>query len=278
MKFAVDIPNFGEWADPRVVAEFAAGIEAAGWDGLSIWDHILVMDGWNVGDPWIALAAAAAATDRIRLFTGVTPIPRRAPWKLAREAVSLDHLSGGRFGLGVGLGWPTDPEFTRFDGPTDVRTRADMLDEGLEILEGLWSGEPFAYSGDHYTLRESTFMPTPLQEPRIPIWVAGMWPNRRPMRRAARYDGVMPIYLDDKGEFKAPHPDTVAEVAAYVTSHRESDDPFDLTVAAMAYADDEFDIAAFAEAGATWWLEQWHPGATDHDAWLERVLAGPPKV
>jgi len=234
-----------------------------------------------VGDPWVALAAAATTTERIRLFTGVTPIPRRAPWKLAREAVSLDHLSGGRFGLGVGIGWPTDPEFTRFDGPADLRTRADMLDEGLEILEGLWGGAPFEFSGDHYTVHKSHFMPKPVQAPRIPIWVAGMWPNRRPFRRAARYEGVMPIFLDEAGDFTAPSPDLIAEVVAYVKSHGASDSPFDVSVTAMSLTDGnggQFDIQAFADAGATWWLEQWNPDGPDHEIWLERVLTGPPAL
>ncbi len=120
VRYGVDIPNFGRWADPREVARFAADLEDAGWDGLAIWDHILVEDGLDVGDPWIALAAAASVTERLILMTMVTPLPRRAPWKLAREVVPLDQLSNGRFVLGVGIGWPNDPEFTRFDGPLDL--------------------------------------------------------------------------------------------------------------------------------------------------------------
>ena len=129
MKYGIDIPNFGYWADPRHVAEFAREIEDAGWDGLSIWDHLLLWHGNEVGDPWIALAAAAAATERISLMMMVTPLPRRRPWKVAREAVSLDQLSNGRFILGVGIGYPPDEEFGTFGEPTDDRLRADMLDE-----------------------------------------------------------------------------------------------------------------------------------------------------
>ena len=276
VKFAVDIPNFGRWGDPREVARLAADVEAAGWDGLTIWDHILVWDGAEVTDPWIALAAAATVTERINLMTAVTPIPRRTPWKLAREVTSLDHLSDGRFILGVGIGWPTDPEFTRFAGPTDLRTRADMLDEGLAIVEGLWTGRPFAFDGEHYRLETSQFLPTPVQEPRVPIWVAGMWPNRRPFRRAARYEGVMPIFVDDAGEFTPPTPELIGEVARYVGRHRTSDGPYDITVAAMAHGTAAHDVAAFAAAGATWWLEQWHPDDVAHDTWLDRVRNGPP--
>ena len=153
MKYGIDIPNFGYWADPRHVAEFAREIEEAGWDGLSIWDHLLLWPGNVVGDPWIALAAAAATTDRISLMMMVTPLPRRRPWKVAREANSLDQLSSGRFILGVGIGYPPEEEFGAFGEPTDDRLRADMLDEGLDVITGLWGGEPFSYEGDHYQLK-----------------------------------------------------------------------------------------------------------------------------
>lgn len=281
MKYGVDIPNFGQWADPREVARFAADLEKAGWDGLAIWDHILVADGLDVGDPWIALAAAASVTERLALMTMVTPLPRRAPWKLAREVVSLDQLSNGRFILGVGIGWPNDPEFTRFDGPLDLRERADMLDEGLDILEGLWSGKPFSYEGAHYKLAESTFRPTPVQQPRVPIWVGGMWPNRRPFRRAARYEGAFPIFLDADGEPGPATPETVSAVCAYVDDHASGTGPRDMATTGMAYSGPggpAFDLAALAEAGATWWLEQYIPGVGDYDEWMARVLAGPPRA
>ncbi len=280
MRFGVDIPNFGHWSDPRQVAQLAVEIEAAGWDGLSIWDHILVFDGAEVVDPWIALSAAAAATERIILMPMVTPLPRRTPWKLAREVVSLDHLSGGRFILGVGIGWPTDPEFTRFAGPQDPRMRADMLDEGLQILEGLWSGEPFEFAGAHYTLQRSQFLPRPLQRPRVPIWVAGMWPNRRPFRRAARFDGAVPIFVDGEDPLP-PSPELIGEVAGYIANHRTEDRPYDLSAAGTMFGTgggSETDLAAIAEAGATWWREQWVPGTMDHDDWLRRIRRGPPTL
>ncbi len=281
MKFAVDIPNFGDWADPTRVADFARGLEEAGWDGFSIWDHILVADGLEVADPWISLAAAAAATDRITLMTMVTPLPRRTPWKLARECVTLDHLSGGRFILGVGIGWPNEPEFTRFGGPLDLRTRADMLDEGLAILEGLWSGEPFSFHGTHYDLAEVHFMPQPVQQPRIPIWVAGMWPRPRPFRRAARYDGLAPIVMDESGEFLALTPETMADIVAYTESHRSGPGPFDYAAFGCALEADDGSVGflrAVRDAGATWWREGWFPGGVDHDVWMERALAGPPTL
>ena len=282
MKYCIDVPNFGAWSDPRRFATFARQIEEAGWDGISVWDHILVGDDMEVADPWILLAAAAMETSRIRLMTMVTPIPRRHPWKLSRECVSMDLLSEGRLTLGVGIGWPTDPEFTRFDGETDLRKRADMLDEGLEILDGLWTGQPFEFHGDHYDLEKSTFLPRPVQQPRIPIWVAAMWPKRRPIRRAARWDGLAPIIYDEATEqFGEPTPQVIGEIAAYAQSQRQTDEPFDLAVAGTHTPGEDLSeyLAQLEAVGATWWRDGWIPWlGTPYEAWEADVLAGPPGV
>ena len=280
MRYAIDIPNFGHWSDPRNVADFARQVEEAGWDGLSVWDHILIWDGNEVADPWILLAAAASATERITLMNLVAPLPRRHPWKLAREAVSLDLLSSGRFVLGVGIGWPTDPEFTRFHQEEDLRVRGDMLDEGLDILAGLWSGEPFSYDGEHYTIEEVTFLPKPLQEPRIPIWVAGMWPGGRPFRRAAKWDGVAPIGYDGTG-YPVIEPDQLRDILDLIGKHRQANGPYDATIANMwlgdrAKARDQ--IAELEEAGATWAREYWDPDSgMPWEDWLTEMMAGPPR-
>lgn len=280
MKYCVDVPNFGVWSDPKKFATFAKQVEEAGWDGISVWDHILVWDGAEVADPWVLLSAAAMSTDKIRLMSMVTPIPRRHPWKLSRECVSVDLLSNGRLILGVGIGWPTDPEFTRFDGETDLRNRADMLDEGLEILTGLWTGEPFEFHGDHYDLERVTFLPRPTQQPRIPIWVAAMWPRRRPVRRAARWDGLAPIIFNiEKDEVSPPTTDVIGEISAYVERHRTSADPFDLAVAGGHRPGEDLTEwhAELAHAGATWWRDSWIPEmGIEHEAWMANVLEGPP--
>lgn len=280
MKYCIDVPNFGDWSDPRKFAEFAKQVEDAGWDGISVWDHILVSDDMQVADPWILLAAAAMTTKRIRLMTMVTPLPRRHPWKLARECVSLDLLSEGRLTLGVGLGWPTDPEFTRFGGETDVRVRADMLDEGLDILTGLWTGEPYEFHGDHYDLEAVTFLPTPLQQPRIPIWVAAMWPKKRPVRRAARWDGIAPIIFDpETQEFGAPSPENIGAIAAYAAAHRDTDAPFDLAVSGTHQPGEDISewLEELEQAGATWWRDGWIPWlGTPHEEWMADILQGPP--
>lgn len=280
MKYCVDVPNFGEWSDPRRFAEFAREVERAGWDGISVWDHILVWDGAEVADPWILLAAAAMTTERIRLMSMVTPIPRRHPWKLSRECVSVDMLSSGRLTLGVGIGWPTDPEFTRFHGETELRPRADMLDEGLEILTGLWTGEPYEFHCDHYDLEQVTFLPRPVQEPRIPIWVAAMWPQRRPVRRAARWDGIAPIIFDmQRNEFLPPITEAVADISAYVSQHRKNDDPYDFAIAGTHSRGEDLSEwhAELSTAGATWWRDSWIPDTgVDHEAWMADAVAGPP--
>ena len=273
MQFSVDVPNFGVWSDPRRFARFAKQVEDAGWDGISVWDHILIEDGMEVADPWVLLSAAAMVTERIRLMMLVTPIPRRHPWKLARESVSLDLLSEGRLILGVGIGAPTDPEFTRFHGPEDLRVRADMLDEGLEILTGLWSGESYEFHGKYYDLEPVTFRPTPLQQPRIPIWVAAQWPRKRPVRRAARWDGIVPLFFDsDAGEWMESTPERLGELVGYLREHRDPDKPFDIAVGGPPDR-----VREYSDAGATWWRDGWEPGCGwELDQFLEYVLNGPP--
>jgi alkanesulfonate monooxygenase SsuD/methylene tetrahydromethanopterin reductase-like flavin-dependent oxidoreductase (luciferase family) len=230
MQFGLSLPQFDAFGDVRKLVELAQAAEEAGWDGFFVWDHILFDDFWRpMVDPWVALAAIAMATEHIRIGTLVTPVARRRPWKLARETVSLDRLSGGRLILGVGLGSPETWEYGFFGEETDNRIRAEKLDEGLAILQGLWSGEMFGFQGKHYQLEEMRFLPTPVQQPRIPIWVAGLWPNKPPMRRAARFDGAIPI--------KSPGtltPDDWREALAYINQHRTSDEPSDTPFDAVA--------------------------------------------
>ena len=279
MKLAIDIPNFGHWGDPRQVVALARNIEDAGWDGLSLWDHIYVFEGNVVADPWVTLGAVADATKRLTLMTMVTPLPRRRPWQVAREAVTLDQLSGGRFVLGVGIGHPPGPELATFGQETDPKRRAAMLDEGLDILAGLWSGERFSHDGDFYTIEPVTFAPTPVQQPRIPVWVAATWPNRRPFRRAARWDGVAPLVADPEAEFRPPEPDELAPILRYVAEHRDTDAPFDVTVSAYLPPGGEGAerAAAYAEAGVTWLRDLWGPWRNEpFEAWLDRVQQGTP--
>ena len=203
-----------------------------------------------VADPWVALAAVAAATERIRIGPLVTPLARRRVHKLARETVTLDHLSRGRMVLGVGLGSDRNGELGPFGEVVDPRGRARLLDEGLAQLTSYWGG---------------AFEPAPVQSPRIPVWVAARWPNRRPLRRAARWDGLFPIEL--------PGPEALAELASEVSELRaEADDqrPFDLIVDQPLDSDPK----PWEAAGATWILAEFGVGASEREV-RDAVEAAP---
>ncbi len=267
MRFAINVPNFGDLADPNRVVDLAVAAEAAGWDGFFVWDHIVIADGMPVADPWVLLAAIGQATDRIVIGPMVTPLPRRRPWVLARQAVTLQQLTGGRAVLGVGIGFPPQEEFGTFGEPTDERIRADMLDEGLEVVRGMWSGEPYAHRGEHYRITaETRFAPVPAK--RIPIWVAGMWPNRRPLRRAARFDGVFPISAD----MSMLSPELVAQIVAYVSEHRSTSEDFDVVIGGPST---DVDLEAYREAGVTWY--QVTPELRFEER-LQMIAAGPPRL
>ena len=277
MRYGVTVPNIGELDRLLTMGREA---EAAGWDGFFLWDHIRFSDVFAVPvhDPWVALAALAATTSRIRLGPMVTPVARRRPWKLARETVTLDHLSHGRLILGAGLGFPPDVEFGSFGEPTGARERAELLDEGLTILDRLWSGEPATFHGRHHTIEEVTFLPRPVQRPRIPVWIAGMWPNRAPFRRAARWDGVAPGSLNVAFGEAIP-PDELRELLAYIHEYRERPEPFDVAVRGFTPGDNaeraRYQLDPYMAAGVTWWLESINGRRGPFDAMRERIRQGP---
>lgn len=284
MKYALYLPNFGDGISTERLIDFAQLAEGAGWDGLFLWDHVA---GHTVDfvDPWMALTAVALNTKRLRLGTTVTPLPRRRPWKLARETVTLDHVSQGRAVLGVGIGL-RDAEWGDLGEETDLHTRGAMLDEALEVVTGLWSGEPFNFEGEHYRVKDAHFLPRPVQRPRIPVWVGGFWPNKAPFRRMARWDGMFPLFDEWEPEKVVP---LLRDAVAFVKAHRAEDaGPFDV-VAAGATPGDEPAVAAeitaaYADAGATWWLEAIAPyrvGMDLEDPWpveafQARIRQGPP--
>ena len=226
MKHAIDVAPFGELADPRVLAELAIAAEEHGWDGFFVWDHIVHRSPARaVADPWVALAAVACATSRLRIGPMITPLSRRRVQKVARETVTLDLLSSGRLTVGVGLGSARNGEFEPFGEVTDPRERARLLDQGLDDLTRYWAGE---------------FEPVPVQRPRIPVWVAAEWPYRRPVRRAARWDGLFPTGL--------PGPEALAELVSEIRQARPAGDPFDVVVGVAPGKD----VKPWARAGATW--------------------------
>ncbi|NND83766.1 MAG: LLM class flavin-dependent oxidoreductase [Acidimicrobiia bacterium] len=283
MRHGLYLPNFGSWGDPAEMVSLAVDAEAAGWDGFFIWDHLGMWENTMV-DPWIALGAVAQATSTITIGTAVTPVPRRRPQKLARETVTLDRLSGGRFVFGVGSG-PGGAEFDGMGDESSPRTRGAMLDEALDVIVELWSGEPVDHNGTHYRIEGAQFVPTPLQQPRIPIWVGGFWPNKKPIRRAARWDGVMPLFRasEDTSEVEL-----LTACVDYVRSQRTSDAPFDVVQIGSTPGDDPTRAAevvgSFEAAGATWWREPIAPfrnGEGFEEPWdtprlRQRVLEGPP--
>ncbi|HKZ82442.1 MAG TPA: LLM class flavin-dependent oxidoreductase [Anaerolineae bacterium] len=271
MKYGLDVSIAGEYANPRLLADLAAEAEQAGWDGFFVQDY-MVSD-QAVVDPWVALAAIAMQTARLRIGAFMTALPRRRPWKVARETVSLDHLSKGRLIFGAGLGFDA-LDFTAFGEEADPELRAEKLDEGLAILSGLWTGEPFSFQGKHYQIKEVQLLPRPIQSPRIPVWVAGGWPNRRPFRRAARWDGIYVMTQQANGERVTPK--EIREIVAYVKSFRDGSDPFDVAFADETSSDLKKGakiVQSYAEAGVTWWLEGiW---GSDIRKSKERIRSGP---
>ncbi|MEP7358714.1 MAG: LLM class flavin-dependent oxidoreductase [Anaerolineales bacterium] len=269
----------GEALDAAACAQAA---EAAGWDGFFVWEPV-----WGV-EAWISLTAAAMRTERIRLGTMLTPLSRMRPWKLAGEAATLDRLSNGRVILAVGLG-AVETGFANFGEETDRKTRAELLDEGLEILTGLWRGQPFSFSGKHYQITPVEFgLPLPPIQTPIPIWVVGLWPSQKSMGRAARYQGLLPAIKNPDGSHAELTPELIGPIKAYLDEHRPSAGPYDIVIEAphtpiATRPDSAQQAAALEAAGATWWLESmWDEIETMFDPKTqERILArvklGPPR-
>jgi alkanesulfonate monooxygenase SsuD/methylene tetrahydromethanopterin reductase-like flavin-dependent oxidoreductase (luciferase family) len=280
MKFGLYLCNYGAYANPENLKKISIAAEESNWDGIYLWDHINPSkQGVNVIDPWIALSIVAFNTNKIRLGTTVTPIPRRRPRKLARETVSIDHLSNGRFTLGVGIGSPPEDEFGYFGEPTNQKIRGEMLDEGLDILEGLWSGEPYKFKGEHYNISKPVkFLPKPIQQPRIPIWTAGFWnyTSYKAFRRAAKYDGCIPIIQKMKDKSRI---DVYRDIKNYIEKYRDISDPFDL-VLLLTYPNSKKlfqDTLNEFEGTATWWLQSgYNWQAKSIDVILENIRQGPP--
>jgi alkanesulfonate monooxygenase SsuD/methylene tetrahydromethanopterin reductase-like flavin-dependent oxidoreductase (luciferase family) len=265
-------------ADARTAVDLAVAAEEAGWDGYFVWEPVW---GW---DAWALLAAAAVRTQRIRLGTMLTPPSRMRPWKLASETLTVDHLSGGRVTLAVGLG-ATDTGFDAFGEVTDRRTRAELLDESLDIISELWQGRPLDYDGKHYKVRKTTFAvpPPTVQQPRIPVWVVAAWPHEKSMRRALRFDGMLPSVRGGDGAMRQATPDELREIRAWADERRDGA-PFDIVVEGVTPADDReralATVRPWIDAGATWWIEaMWdaQAGFFGVERIRQRLAAGPPR-
>ncbi|MET9880627.1 LLM class flavin-dependent oxidoreductase [Actinacidiphila glaucinigra] len=287
MRFSINIPNFGDFADPRNVATVAAAAEQAGWDGLFVWDHILHRrhQGRPFGDPWMLLTAASLATSRIRLGALLTPVPRYRPQQLARQVATLDHLSGGRVIFAAGLGGPIDDEYGSFGDAAEPRVLAERLDEGLEVLRRFWTGEPVNHHGRHYEVRDVTLLPATVQQPGPPVWIGGFWPRQAPMRRAARWDGAVPLF-ETARHGHVPELQEVQELVSYVRKHRTAavERPFEFVLGGATSPDPAKArdvIGPLHDAGVTWWDErqvQSDPGLDRLLPVLRRIEAGPPVI
>ena len=263
MRHAIFIPPFGELADPAVLITVARDAEAAGWDGVFLWDHILrgELADTDIADVWVAMAAMAASTERIVLGPMITPPVRRRPQILARQALTLDHLSRGRLIMGLGLGVDTSRELSAFGEVTDPPTRGAMLDEAAELLCRLWSGEPVHHDGPHFKADGVTYRPRPYGRERVPLWFAARGDARRPVRRAARYDGLVPIEVDEQG---------LRSMLDVVREERGSLDGFDVAVTRPGLDPDQLE-----DLGVTWSLRAFGSDAPLADV-LEVTRAGPP--
>ncbi len=279
MQYGLHLPNTALHGDPQLFAEIASEGEDAGWDGVFLWDQLFDAthkhpDIVTSCDPWIAIAAMALATQRIRLGPLISPLSRRRPWNVARQTVTLDHLSRGRLILPVGLGWVPDGGFSLVGEETDRRVRGERLDESLELITGLWTGEPFAFSGKHFRTGEMTFLPPPVQRPRIPIWVsvsANALREGHELSRALRWDGVHP--------FGAVSVADVGALGDKIAAQRSDD--FDIIVESEEAESSVVTVREYASAGATWWLESVYkyvwpvPGSIE--ALRARIRRGPPR-
>jgi alkanesulfonate monooxygenase SsuD/methylene tetrahydromethanopterin reductase-like flavin-dependent oxidoreductase (luciferase family) len=261
----VFFPPFDGVADPHRLVELAQVAEATGWDGIFLWDHVLYAGGvTKILDPYISLAAIASATTTIQLGAMVTPLNRRRPQVVARQAVTLDLLSNGRLILGFGIGDDGESgELSKFGETTDAKERGAMLSEGLEVLTGLLSGEPLTHQGEHYRANDVTFQPTAAREGGIPIWLAARWPNPAPIRRAAHYGGVFVIEMKDA--------DDVAALRQRLIDEGADLEHFDVVISGFI-GDDP---SPWAKAGADWFLNWIGPYNLDFGEVREMIKEGP---
>lgn len=286
MKYGIVLPNWVVEGDPGLLVECGELAEEAGWDGVFLADHLIPPteeESEDFPDPWITLTGIAARTETIKLGSWITPIPRRQPWQLARNLATLDQFSGGRVILGTGLGTPSD--YSRFGRPWEPKPLGQRYDEALDVITGLWSGEPVSYDGEIYSIDDAVLRPAPLQEPRIPIIVGGVWPNKKPFHRGARWDGIVPHYRGDgiipkDGGPYAPARDEELSHVEEVTNMLEyyqdiADDPGELFLPADPPDGGEDWIEMGEELGATWVYTR----PKEAGEWFlsrELILEGPP--
>ncbi|PWI46794.1 LLM class flavin-dependent oxidoreductase [Candidatus Heimdallarchaeota archaeon B3_Heim] len=273
MKYGFVFPK----SDVKKGIEYAQVAEKSGWDGFFVWESLYGVDAW------ITLTAIACKTERIRIGTMITPLSRMRPWKVASELVTLDTISNGRVTLSVALG-AIDTGFAEFGEEIERKIRAELLDEGLEIITNLWEGN-FEYNGKHYQTRKSAFFerhppPSLVQHPRIPIWVVAAWPWKKSMARSLKYDGILPVIMSKKGKFEEITPEYIQQISNFIEKERPTTNGFDIVIEGTTPSNDlskaKDIVRPFEEAGGTWWIESmWEVDTLDPV--MKRLEEGPPK-
>ena len=269
MRYGIEVVPFGDFSDPRAIVRLAQAAEAAGWEGLWIWDHVLIP--YGAGDPWVTLSAVAASTRTLKLCAGVSPLPRYRPHLLARTLAGLDILSEGRVIFATGLG--ISPDFVPFGEPGEDKMRAAMLDEGLDLLAGYLSGEEVTHHGKYYSAEAVRLVPGPVQKPRIPVWIGGG--SKAALRRAARWDGWIMGTVNEKSEVTNP-PENVARDVATILQQRTAATPFEVAIDGVTKAGERGLVKEYEQAGATWWFEIIHLLRGTQEELMQRIKAGPP--
>ncbi|TET62485.1 LLM class flavin-dependent oxidoreductase [Candidatus Bathyarchaeota archaeon] len=281
MKFGLNVIHVWNIENPaEYILNLAVAADKAGWEGLFLWDHIT----WSfhgpapLTDPWTMLAGIATRTKNLRLGTIVAPLPRRRPQVVARQLVTLDHLSNGHAVLGVGLGGDAR-DYTAFGEKFEYKLLADKLDEALDVITGLWSGEAFTYHGKCYVVEEVTFLPKPIQEPRIPIWVGGE--SKGALKRASRFDGWVIGGPAPSANAKGFSLEQVSKAAKKIQHYRVKEDPFDI-IYGMEFPEEENvlreTVRKADSVGVTWMLEGIYGLRYSNEQALERVRKGPPQI
>ena len=255
MKYGYVLPG----GKPGENLEHAVAAETAGWDGIFLWEGVYH------SDPWAQMAAIAMRTERIMLGTLLTPAPRRRPWVLGGQCVTVDQLSGGRVILSIGVGAFETVLGELPNEEHDMRVRGELLDETIDLLRAMWSGKPVEHEGKHYTVTLPAG-PKAARKRGIPIWCVGVWPHMKSMRRTLRCDGIIP---------QADSPETVATIAEWLRENGKGD--IDILSAGMTTPKNaEKKIKPWADAGATWWIEEnW--AAKSPAVVRKRIDAGPPR-
>lgn len=293
LNYGIVLPNWEVNGDAEQLVEYAVEAETVGWDGVFLADHLIfpqmrpdeeVTEDLDFPDPWITLAGIAAQTTKLRLGTWITPIPRRQPWQVARDLATLDQLSNGRVILGAGMGTPTD--YTKFGEAWEPRRLGRRYDEAIDVIVGLWRGEPFNHDGEFFSIDDAVLRPTPVQEPRIPIIIGGHWPNKKPFQRGARWDGIIPHYRGDgvvseegiKGLVQGNDVDPEAEVHAMLDYyHGLTDTPGDIFLPADPPHRSSGWVDLCEERGVTWLYTRPRDESGEWDLSMERIREGPPE-